>query len=126
MKTNAFGEYVRNKREALRRENSAFSIRGVAAKLKLQPSYLSKIELGQVGPPSEKTTKRLAEILGENPDELLARAGKISSDLKDVIQKRPKIFAALIRQLRDAPDPAVEQVVRETASVYGVPSERPL
>ncbi len=119
-----FGEYVRGKREALRRDNREFSVRGVAAKLKLQPSYLSKVELGQVGPPSEDTTKRLAEILGEDPDVLLALAGKISGDLKDIIRKRPQLFAALIRQLRDAPDPAVEHIVREVQASYGTDAPR--
>ena len=114
----SFGKYVRERREALRRENPAFSVRGVAAKLRVQPSYLSKVELGQVGPPSEQTTVRLAEVLGEDPDDLLARAGKIAGDLKAIISKRPALFAALIRQLRNAPDPAVEQVIRETAAAY--------
>ena len=114
----SFGEYVRQRREALRREDPSFSVRGVAARLQVQPSYLSKVELGQVGPPSEQTTVRLAAILGEDPDVLLALAGKIAGDLKAIISKRPALFAALIRQLRDAPDPAVEQVVRETAAAY--------
>ncbi len=116
-----FGSYVREKREALRRRDRSFSVRKLAERLGVQPSYLSKIELGQVGPPSEATTIRLAALLGENPDELLARAGKISSDLKDAIRRRPTLFAALIRQLRDAPDPAVEQVVRESRATYGSP-----
>ncbi len=39
-------------------------------------------------------------------------AGKVSSDLQEIIRKRPKLFADLIRQLRDAPDEAIFQVVR--------------
>ena len=118
-----FGAYIRQRREALRREDRSFSVRKLAERLGVQPSYLSKIELGQVGPPSEATTIRLARLLGENSDELLARAGKISSDLKDTIRRRPTLFAALIRQLRDAPDPAVEQVVRESRATYGTGRE---
>ena len=89
----------------------------------VQPSYLSKIELGQVGPPSEATTIRLAELLGEDPDVLLALAGKVAADLRDAIRKRPQLFARLIRELRDAPDPAVEHVIRETHEAYGSPQE---
>ena len=40
-------------------------------------------------------------------------AGKVSGDLQDIIRKRPRLFADLIRQLKDAPDHAVLRVVRE-------------
>jgi hypothetical protein len=44
---------------------------------------------------------------------LLAMVGKVSSDLQEVIRKRPKLFAQLIRELRNQPDRAVLRVVRE-------------
>ena len=44
---------------------------------------------------------------------LLALAGKVSSDLQAIILRRPRQFADLIRQLRDAPDGAILKVVRE-------------
>jgi hypothetical protein len=44
---------------------------------------------------------------------MLALAGKVSSDLREVILKRPRLFADLIRQLKDAPDHAVLRIVRE-------------
>ena len=56
---------------------------------------------------------RLARELGEDPDLLLALAGKVSSDLKEIIRKRPRLFAELIRQLKEAPDDAILRVVRE-------------
>ena len=40
-------------------------------------------------------------------------AGKVSSDLQDVIRKRPALFAELIRQLKEMPDHAVVRLVRE-------------
>jgi transcriptional regulator with XRE-family HTH domain len=81
--------------------------------MEVQPSFLSKVERGDCGPPSEEKTKRLAAILGEDPDMLLALAGKVSLDLREAIMKRPKLFAELIRQVKDAPDQAVLRVVRE-------------
>ena len=63
--------------------------------------------------PSEETIKKLAKVLGENPDVLLALAGKVSSDLREVIVKRPELFGQLIRQMKDAPEHAVLQIVRE-------------
>jgi hypothetical protein len=40
-------------------------------------------------------------------------AGKVSSDLLDIIRKRPELFADLLRQLKSMPDKAVLRVVRE-------------
>ena len=48
-----------------------------------------------------------------NADVLLALAGKVSSDLKDVILKRPELIADLIRQVKNAPNQAVVRIVRE-------------
>ncbi len=79
----------------------------------IEPAYLSKIERGDVAPPSEATTLRLAQELDADPDWFLALAGKVSSDLQEIIRKRPELFAELIRQLREAPDDAILRVVRE-------------
>lgn len=108
-----FGEYLRKLRERRRAEDARFSVRQLAARVGVEPSYLSKIERGQQPPPSEKTIAALAKELGEDPDVLLALAGKVSSDLQAIIRKRPKLFADLIRELRDQPDHAVLRLVRE-------------
>jgi transcriptional regulator with XRE-family HTH domain len=85
----------------------------VAKRIGIEPAYLSKIERGDVAPPSEATTVKLASELGEDPDVLLAMAGKVSSDLQEIIRKRPKLFADLIRQLKEVPDHAIVKIVRE-------------
>jgi transcriptional regulator with XRE-family HTH domain len=108
-----FGQYVRRKRLELQAAKPGFSLRRVAAALDVQPSFLSKVERGDSGPPSEENIKKLAGILGEDPDVLLALAGKVSKDLREVIMKRPKLFAELIRQVKDTPDQAVLRIVRE-------------
>ncbi len=109
----SFGTYVRKQREELLKSSPDFTVRKLAAKVDIQPSYISKVERDEVPPPSEATIVRLAEALHEDPDVLLALAGKVSADLRQVIVKRPKLFADLIRQLKDAPDHAVLRVVRE-------------
>jgi len=111
--TGSFGEYVRGRREALRVEDRSYSVRQVAGRIGVEPSYLSKVERGHVPPPSEATVVRLAEALDEDPDVLLALAGKVSSDLKDAIRRRPALVAELIRELRDLPDSAVVRLVRK-------------
>ena len=108
-----FGQSVRELRERLRRDDPSFSVRQVAQRVGVQPAYLSKVERGDVMPPSEATTIRLAKELGVDEDVLLALAGKVSSDLQEIIRKRPRLFADLIRELKEAPDEAVLRVVRE-------------
>jgi transcriptional regulator with XRE-family HTH domain len=109
----AFGTYIRETRERRRSTDSLFSLRKVAERVGIQPTYLSKIERGELSPPSEETTLKLARELDEDPDVLLALAGKVSSELQDAIRQRPKLFAELIRQLREAPDHAILKIVRE-------------
>jgi transcriptional regulator with XRE-family HTH domain len=108
-----FGDYLRTRREELREGDRAFSLRQVAVRAGLEPSYLSRIERGLEAPPSEERVRALAEVLGENSDVLLALAGKVSGDLLDVIRKRPKLFAQLLRDIKDLPDHAVLRIVRE-------------
>ena len=95
------------------RDDPKYSVRQVAKRMGIQPSYLSKVERGEVAPPSEETTRKLARELEVDSDVLLAMAGKVSSDLQDVIRKRPALFAELIRQLKEMPDHAVVRLVRE-------------
>ena len=108
-----FGPYLRKIREGRLVKDRKFSVRQVAARVGVEPSYLSKVERGEQPPPSEKTITALARELGEDPDVLLAMAGKVSGDLRSIIQKRPQLFAELIRQLKDMPDSAVLRLVRE-------------
>jgi transcriptional regulator with XRE-family HTH domain len=107
-----FGNYIRSVRTTLAAVDERFSLRRVAQRVGVEPAYLSKVERGRVPPPSEATIARLAADLGENPDMLLALAGKVSSDLQAIILRRPKEFAELIRQLKDAPEHAILKVVR--------------
>ncbi|MCX7645666.1 MAG: hypothetical protein N2Z62_10280 [Rhodobacteraceae bacterium] len=64
-------------------------------------------------PPGEETLVRLARDLGEDPDVLLALAGKVSADLRAAILARPGLSAELIRSIRAMPGHAVLGIVRE-------------
>ena len=104
---------MRTRREALRIGDKAFSLRQVAMRIGVEPSYLSKLERGERAPLSEEKLLALAVELGEDPDILLAMSGKVSKDIQDIIMKRPKLFADLIRELKKMPDQAVLRIVRE-------------
>jgi transcriptional regulator with XRE-family HTH domain len=85
----------------------------VAARSAVEPTWLSRIERGLVPPPGEATIRRLAAELGLNADVLLALAGKVSTDLRQAIMRRPELFAELIRAANALPDAAVLRLVRE-------------
>ena len=108
-----FGRHVRAVRETKRQDDARYSVRQVAARIGVQPSYLSKIERGEEPPPSEPRICALAEDLGEDPDILLALAGKVSGDLQAIIRRRPALMAQIIRELKRVPDHAVLRLVRE-------------
>lgn len=108
-----FGSYIRQLRESLRQQDRRFSVRQLARRIGVEPSYLSKVERSETPPPSEAKIRLLADELGEDPDMLLALGGKVSSDLQDVIRRRPKLFAELIREMKDMPEHAVLRLVRE-------------
>ena len=108
-----FGTYVRNRREAFFKEDKSYSLRKVAVKIGVEPAFLSKVEREMVSPPSEKKIVALANTLNEDPDVLLAMAGKVSTELKGIIMKRPKLFAEVLRKLKTEPDNAILSIVRE-------------
>jgi HTH-type transcriptional regulator, competence development regulator len=110
---NIFGSYIRNKRVEMQKVDSSYSLRQLAMRVGMEPSYLSKLERGEQSSLSEEKIVALAAELGEDPDLLLALNGKISSDVQAIIRKRPQLFAKLIRELKNTPDQAVTKLVRE-------------
>ena len=108
-----FGETLRASRTAQAENDPAFSLRQVAGRVGIEPSYLSKIERGEEPPPGEQTIRRLAGELGENPDALLALAGKVSSDLLAIIRERPTVVAELLRAMRGLSAKRVSAISRQ-------------
>ena len=109
---NTFGARIRERREAsLPLDPHLLSLRQVAARIGVEPSYLSKVERGRVPPPSAATIMGLAKALAMDPDELLALAGKIPEDVRRTILKRPKLLAGLVRQFARVSDEAVMRVI---------------
>jgi transcriptional regulator with XRE-family HTH domain len=109
----SLGRYIREKREAFRGKDPSYSLRQVAGRIGIEPSYLSKIERGEQTYLSEEKILALARELNEDPDLLLALSGKISSDVQEIIRKRPQLFSQLIREFKKLPDQAVLHIVRE-------------
>src|SRR5947209_17197392 len=87
-----FGALVRREREA-----KEIGLREMAKNIGVSPTYLSKIERGDFDPPAEDKVRKIAEIIGHDPDELLALAGRVASDLTDIIRQRPRELADFLR-----------------------------
>jgi transcriptional regulator with XRE-family HTH domain len=99
MATNArmrFGQFVRDRRTA-----KELSLRKIAELVGVNPTYLSQVEQGNCDPPTAERVRRMAEILGENADELTALAGRVPEDLPRILQKQPARLAAFIREVSD-------------------------
>jgi transcriptional regulator with XRE-family HTH domain len=87
-----FGEFVRRERKA-----KEIGLREMAKMIGVSPTYLSKIERDEFAPPAEDKVRKIATIIGCDADELLARADRVSSDLSEIIKRRPVQVAALLR-----------------------------
>jgi transcriptional regulator with XRE-family HTH domain len=92
-KHDSFGQLLREKRV-----EKGFSLRKFAELVGVSPTYLSQVEQGNVMPPTADRVKRMAELLGENPDEWTALAGRVPDDLPKIIQKQPTEMPELLRE----------------------------
>ena len=89
----SFGAHLREQRTA-----KGYSLRRFAELVGVSPTYLSHIEQGKVvSPPTSDRVRRMAELLGESPDELIAMAGRVPDDLPKIIQSQPEAMPALLR-----------------------------
>ncbi|MFC2073181.1 transcriptional regulator, partial [Chloroflexota bacterium] len=73
------------------REQAGLSQRELADKVGINFTYLSKIESGVMPPPSEKVILRLAEVLDADRDELMTLAGKVPSDIAQMLKNRENL-----------------------------------
>ncbi len=89
-----FGDVLRERRLA-----KGYSLRKFAELVDISPTYLSLVEKNKVEkPPTAERVKRMAELLGENPDEMIALAGRVPGDLSEIIQSQPTQMPELLRE----------------------------
>ena len=99
-----FGHYIQHRRRELH-----LSQRDVAQRLGLDFTYLSKLENSRGEPPGEDTVRKLAVVLGVDPEDLLARAGKVPGDLRARAQRNVE-FARFLRRLPSLPDAKIREL----------------
>jgi len=103
-----FGRLVRQERKA-----KEIGLREMAKKIGVSPTYLSKIERGDFDPPAEDKVRKIAEIIGRDPDELLALAGRVASDLTDIILQRPREMADFLRATKGLTPDEMAKLARQ-------------
>ena len=101
-----------------RREELEIGLRAFAKKLGVSPTYVSKVERDELPPPAERRVKATAILLGVDPDELLALAGKVSSDLADIIRERPTTMASILRTARSVPDDTLKAIEKRLRNLH--------
>jgi HTH-type transcriptional regulator, competence development regulator len=92
--TEKFGAFIRRERES-----KEIGLREMAKKVGVSPTYLSKVERDEFSPPAEDKVRAIAKIIGCDADDLLARAGRVSSDITEIIKRRPVQLGALLRKM---------------------------
>ena len=110
-----FGEFIKDKRT-----NKGISLREMASKLNIAPSYLSDIEKGRRYAPDKEKIIEIADILGihsEERDLLFDLAGKskdtVSPDLPEYIMENEKV-RVLLRKAKDKQitDDKLERIIK--------------
>ena len=84
--TRRFGETIREMREA-----HEMGLRVAANRLGISPAYLSRIERGRERPPKPELVKRIATLLGGDPDLLFRLADSTDPDLAEYIHSTPNL-----------------------------------
>lgn len=102
-----FGEKIRELRKA-----KNLTLRELAVKVKVNFTYLSKIEnqklsFGEF--PSEDMIRKLAKVLAGDVDELLILAEKMPKEIKRRVMERPDAF----RKIAKLDDEALDKLLEE-------------
>lgn len=102
-----FGAYLKGLREA-----KGYSQRKLAKAIGCSPAHIGRIESEEGFAPSEEVALALAQELGADPDVLTLISGKVTPQLRSILQEHPEAFVQLLRELKSQPKHAVLRVVR--------------
>jgi transcriptional regulator with XRE-family HTH domain len=109
-----FGAFIRREREA--RE---IGLREMAKKIGVSPTYLSKVERDEFTPPTEDKVQAIARIIECDPDELLAMAGRVPSDIADILKRHPVELSALLRTANGLSAEGITRLAQEAKKAKG-------
>ena len=111
-----FGKLIRQARK-----DQKFSQRELAKLLKIDFTYLSKLENNRADyAPKEDVIRGLAKHLKLNEEELIFLAGRIPQQEEDLLKQHYKEMPALFRRMRENPEFA-RRVFREASTTSQEP-----
>lgn len=79
------------------RMSQKISLRKFSEMVGVSPTYLSQVEQGHFVPPTADRVKKMAEILGEDPDQWIGMADRVPDDLEARVKQHPKDMPELMR-----------------------------
>src|SRR5664279_763792 len=103
-----FGAFIRRERES-----KEIGLREMAKRVGVSPTYLSKVERDEFPAPAEDKVRAIAKIIECDTDDLLARAGRVSSDITDIIKRHPVALAALLRTTKGLSAEDISRLARQ-------------
>jgi transcriptional regulator with XRE-family HTH domain len=105
-----FGETIKR----LRRDCD-LTQRAVAEKVGIDVTYLSKLENGRGEMPSEKLIRELAAVLHADAEELLALAGRVPNEIRELALADVD-FARFLRKIPEMDEPERRKLYRRARS----------
>jgi transcriptional regulator with XRE-family HTH domain len=109
-----FGQVIRDKRMA-----KGYSLRKFAELVDVSPTYLSQVEQGATSPPTAARVQRMAEILGENADDLVALAGRVPKDLPKILREQPQEMATFLREASGLSAEQLQKLINHARELKG-------
>lgn len=105
-----FGDIIRVKRLA-----KGLSLRKFAELVGVSPTYISQIEQGKVQyAPAVDRVQKMAEVLGEPSDELIALAGRVPEGLPGVFAEEPRMMATFLREAKGLTAEELRKLIDQT------------
>lgn len=100
MLTQTFGQLIRQARK-----DKGHSQRSLAALVKLDFTYLSKLENERAEyPPKEEVIRSLAQHLDLDAEQLICLAGRIPQRYEELLKNNSSEMPVLLRRLRENPE----------------------
>lgn len=102
-----FGNFIRTERL-----KKGVSMREFASAVGLSEPFVSRMERGEVAPPSEGKIQNIASFFAIEPDHLVIMARKLPEGIKEMLFERP-LLAPFLRSIAKKSDEELDRLLAE-------------
>ena len=102
------------------RAHRQLGLRQFAKMVGVSPTYQSKIERDELPPPAEDKVVKMAELLEQDRDELLALANRVAADVAEIIKAYPRELAPFLRSVSGLSPSEVADMVALANTMRGL------